>query len=197
MRPGTRCRRLLGRHRRRAKAFGLPEAEAAAGARYCSAAAASGAHRARFVEAPAAGSTDGVALIPGGPPMKPDERISEPQAVKDLLVEVLKVWVTRDNIKLTDAQISERAANGALALTTAFDVRRRDARPRWVAIAASRAPDPRVSHHSSEYGKRQVSLTLLIDSDGQLWEMLGRDNPTPVGGPPLVDAMAPAAGDES
>jgi hypothetical protein len=129
--------------------------------------------------------------------MNSPERISEPQAVAELLAEVLRVWRTRDGKRLTDAEIRERAANGAMALTSAFSVRHRDAR-RWAGVfPAGKVADPRVSHQSSEYGKRHVPLTLLLDDDGQLWEMVGRDNPTFLGGPPLTEAIATPAGDES
>jgi hypothetical protein len=126
------------------------------------------------------------------------ERLSEPQAVAELLVEVLRVWVTRDEMKLTDAQIRERAANGALALITSFDVRHRDDRPGWRSIAAANAPDPRVNTESSEYGKRTVIAAFAVDSLGRLCRFDG-DDPTPVilSPPPPVDAMATTVGEDS
>lgn len=110
---------------------------------------------------------------------------AKPQAVADLLVEVLRVWRTRDKMKLTDAQISERAANGALALISTFDVRHRDEGLRWTAVAMGEEPDPRIPYQSPDFGKRKVAVTLLVDSDGVLWEMVGRDEPTRIGRPPV------------
>lgn len=112
------------------------------------------------------------------------------QAVADLLVDVLRVWVTRDGMNLSEAQIRERAANGALALITAFDVRHRDERPRWTGVAMGAEPDPRIPTHSAEYGKRQVSVTLLVDSDGRLFEMVGREELVLLGRPPAREEAA-------
>lgn len=114
-------------------------------------------------------------------------RAGLPEAIADLLVEVLRVWRTRDGKKLTDREIRERANNGALALFTTFDVRPRDAAPGWRSVALGKTRDPRVSDKSSAYG-REVSVALLIDEDGQLWEIIDRDAPVLIGRPPANDA---------
>lgn len=59
--------------------------------------------------------------------------------------------------------------------------------PRWTQLSSTRAPDPRVSPDSPEYGKRLVLVTTLIDDRGRLWERVGRDEPVLLGTPPMVN----------
>jgi hypothetical protein len=50
-------------------------------------------------------------------------RPARPQDVVSLLVQILEVLRSRDGVPITDAQIEERARNGAMALCSEFDVR--------------------------------------------------------------------------
>lgn len=57
-------------------------------------------------------------------------------------------------------------------------------KPRWTQLSSTRAPDPRVSEKSKDYGKRLVLVTTLIDDQGRLWERVARDPPVLLGHPP-------------
>lgn len=53
----------------------------------------------------------------------PGARTARPEDVVRLLVQVIEVLRSRDGVPITDAQIEERARNGAMALCSEFDVR--------------------------------------------------------------------------